>query len=226
MADIKFILVGLLLIVGGSFIGGCDESKKKAPEEEYTFGDTELQKFDLQKRLEKRYSDPKSHYQLGKIYQSEGLWDKAIFHFKAALSYDPINWASAAATVKVLYQDGKKIKAINTTDLYTATANYSAGSLLSLGEAFQKEMLDDEALTCYHKALKIAPNSADLNKQIGYYYYEKKDLIRAEQYFRRSFEIKPSSEVSGALGKLGISVELPRRELSVPEEPAPDASDE
>ncbi len=109
------------------------------------------------------------------------------------------------------------------TELYSAAANYSAGSLLLLGRAFQNEMLDDEALSCYHKALKIAPNSADLNKQIGYYYRGKNDLIRAEQYLRRSFEIKPSPEVSGALGRLGIPVELDRRERVVPEETVEDA---
>ena len=52
---------------------------------------------------------------------------------------------------------------------------------MNLGKAFQTEMLDDEALACYNQALKIAPDSAELNKQIGYYYYEKNDLIRAEQ---------------------------------------------
>ncbi len=218
MADMRIILVVLFLIYGGWFSGGCNDPVGDATEEEHSYVDPELRKFELQQQLEKKFNDPHIHYELGKIYQSEGLWDKALFEFKIALSYDPVNWSSATATVKVLYQDGRKSEAVAKTELYSAAANYSASSLLLLGRAFQREMLDDEALVCFHKALKIAPNSAELNKQIGYYYRDKNDLIRGEQYLRRSFEIDPSPEVSGALGKLGIPVELPRRERVVPEE--------
>jgi tetratricopeptide (TPR) repeat protein len=218
MAHMRIILVGLLLVVCGGFIGGCRRPVKTTTDDDYTFVDPELRKLDLQRRLEKRYNDPDIHYELGKIYQSEGLWEKAIFHYKIAFSIDPVNWTSAAATVKAHYQAGRKTKAISMTEYYSAKANYSASSLLLLGRAFQNEMLDDEALACFHRALKIAPDSAELNKQIGYYYQGKNDLIRAEQYLRRSLEIKPSRDVSRALGTLGIPVELPRRRRVTPEE--------
>lgn len=213
MADIKTIRNAGLLLFCVFLICGCPQKKDKEIENEFSAGGSELRKFELQQKLTKRYSDPELHYELGKIYQSEGLWDKAIFEFDIAKSYDPVHWESAAAIVKTLYQNGKKDRAVFMAERYARQAAFSASHSLSLGKAFQNETLDDEALVCYTQALEIAPNSAELNKQVGYYYQEKNDLIRAEQYFRRSFEIDPSPEVGAALGSLGIKVERPESPL-------------
>jgi len=209
MADIKitrWLVVFLLLVL---LVCGCEEGRKSETEVEAPLVDSNTRKVELQQRLAKKYNDPDTHYELGKIYQSEGLWDKAIFEFEIAKSYDPVNWESVAAIIKTLYQDGKKERAGAMSAKYIKKSGYSAGSSLGLGKAFQGELLDDEALKCYSQALTIAPDSAEVNKQIGYYYHEKNDLIRAEQFFRRSFDIKPTPEVAGALGRLGIGVELP-----------------
>jgi len=217
MADIKIIRSVAFILFSVLLVCGCQQPQNKPIEDEIDFVGSDLRKLELQQRLDRKYNDPGIHYELGKIYQSEGLWDKAIFEFTLAKSYDPVNWESAAAIVKTLYQDGKNDQAKATAEKYIKQAGYSAGSSLNLGKAFQTEMLDDEALTCYNHALKIAPTSAELNKQIGFYYYEKNDLIRAEQFLRRSFEIEPTPEVSGALGRLGIAVNLPRLERAEPE---------
>lgn len=217
MAEIKIIRSAVFILFSVLFVFGCQQVQQDPIESELTPIGSDLRKLELQQRLDRKYNDPEIHYELGKIYQSEGLWDKAIFEFTLAKSYDPVNWESAAAIVKTLYQDGKNDQAKTAAEKYVKQAGYSAGSSLSLGKAFQSEMLDDEALACYNQALKIAPSSAELNKQIGYYYYEKNDLIRAEQYLRRSFEIDPTSDVSGALGRLGIAVDLPRLERAKPE---------
>jgi tetratricopeptide (TPR) repeat protein len=215
MADFKIIRSAVLLFLV-FLVCGCPEKNNNVGNEIPPVG-SDLRKIELQRRLDRKYNDANIHYELGKIYQSEGQWDKARFEFKTARSYKPANWDSAAAIVKTYYQDGKNDTAIAMAEKFVKKAGYSAASSLSLGKAFQNEMLGDEALTCYSQALKIAPNSAEVNKQIGYYYYEKNDLIRAEQYLRRSFEIHPSGDVSGALGRLGITVNLPRSELDQPE---------
>lgn len=217
MADIKIIRSMAFILFSVLLVSGCRPIQQKTIEDEQALVGSDLRKLDLQRRLDRKYNDPEIHYELGKIYQSEGSWDKAIFEFTLAKSYDPVNWESAAAIVKTLYQDGKNNQAKAAAEKYVKQAGYSASSSLNLGKAFQSEMLDDEALACYNQALKIAPSSAELNKQIGYYYYEKNDLIRAEQYFRRSFEIDPTPEVSGALGRLGIAIDLPRLERAEPE---------
>lgn len=225
MADKRNLWCVVLLVILAMAVCGCNEPQRDITGQEESYIGTDVRKFELQRKLEKKYNDPQIHFELGKIYQSEGLWDKAIFEFDIAKSYDPVNWGSAAAIVKVFYQDGKNERAIIKAEFFTEEASFSAGSSLLLGMAFRDEMLDDEALTCYQQARRIAPNSAEVNKQVGYYYLNKNDLVRAEQYFRASFKIYPSAEVSGALGRLGIPVDLPRRERQASEDPVNGASE-
>jgi len=62
------------------------------------------------------------------------------------------------------------------------------------------------------QAMNLAPNSAKINRQIGYYYLNKKDLIRAKEYLTRSFQLDPvQPDVAGELGRLGVAVRIPRK---------------
>ena len=91
-------------------------------------------------------------------------------------------------------------------------ASSSAEASLRLGQAFQKELLDEYALSCYQQAQALAPNSALLHRQIGYYYLSKGDKVMAQDYLRRSFQLDPyQAEVAGELGRLGVVVQIPRK---------------
>jgi len=58
----------------------------------------------------------------------------------------------------------------------------------------------------------LAPNSAKINRQIGYYYLSKNDKNRAKDYLTRSFQLNPNQpEVAGELGRLGVGVKIPRK---------------
>jgi len=221
MANIRFIQSAAIILFSLILFCGCQEKSKETTPEKPLLIDSHSRKLELQQMLVTKYNNPEIHYELGKIYQSEGAWDKAIFEFHVAKSNAPVHWRSAAAIVKTYYQDGKKERAIVTAEKYIKQASYSAGASMDLGRAFHNELLDDEALTCYNQALKVAPNSARLNKQIGMYYREKNDLIRAEQYLRRSFDIDPTPEVARELGKLGITVDIKRKEIKKPVKKAP-----
>ena len=97
-------------------------------------------------------------------------------------------------------------------DMYINQTSASARHSALLGRAFQKIGLDEYALLCYQQALNLAPNSAAINKQIGYYYLSKQDKVRAEEYLRRSFQIDPyQPEIAGELGRLGVEVKVPRK---------------
>ena len=78
--------------------------------------------------------------------------------------------------------------------------------------AFQKEILDEYAMACYQQALRRAPNSAKIHRQMGYYYLSKGDRARAQDYLTRSFHLDPHQpEVAGELGRLGVPVRIPRK---------------
>ena len=204
--SIRMLIAGLLLFV---FFGGCNLNRKKA--EVVVPTREELKRAEVNKRLDKKWDDANAHYELGKIYMTDGMWSQAENEFNIAMGYDPVHWDSAAALVRTLIESDKKTKAKILAENYIKRGRYSASASLLLGKAFQKEHFDEYAITCFEQALRIAPDSAGLNKEVGFYYLSKKDEVRAVSYLKHSFEIDPrQSDVARALGKLGVRVELPR----------------
>jgi tetratricopeptide (TPR) repeat protein len=129
-----------------------------------------------------------------------------------ALGFDPIHRQAQAAVVKLLAESGNLARSDLSAEIYMNQAGTSASASLRLGQAFQRELMDDYAVACYQQALSLAPNSAAIHRQIGYYYLSKADKVRAEEYLRRSFQIDPyQAEVAGVLGRMGVVVQVPRK---------------
>jgi len=208
---ILLIVVGLTLITAG-----CNEKQKTATGEKISdkelSGETEKQKTVLLKDLDSKYENPKAHYELGKLYHSQGLWDKAEWEYNKTLAFDPMHHDAQASIAKLLVDKGDTAKSEVIADMYISQASVSAKHSLLLGRAFQDRGLDEYALACYKQAHNLAPNSVAINKQLGYYYLLKKDNANAEMYLRRTFELDPSqSEVAGELGRLGVQIQVPTK---------------
>jgi len=170
----------------------------------------EQRKADLLKTLDRKFENPQAHYELGLIYLEEKQWLKAEYHFSRAISFDPANCEAQAAMVKVFIESGDTAKAKTYADIYMNQAAGSATISHRLGFAFQKQLLDEYAFDCYMQALQLDPTSAKVHKQLGYYYLGKNDKVRAEEHFKRSFQLDPvQPDVAGELGKLGVEVRIP-----------------
>lgn len=144
----------------------------------------------------------------GKLHQANGFWSQAEHEFTVALSFDPVHRPSQAAMVKILFDSGQSARAKLSADFYMNQALTSSVGSLELGTAFQNEGLDNYALTCYQKALSLAPTEAKVNKQLGYYYLKKGDNEKAKGYLIRSFQTDPyQPDVAGELGKLGVAIQ-------------------
>ncbi len=207
----KFI--GLALLVCTLLFGGCGLPGKsaKAPKE-IEITPTEKKKAELLRQIDRKFENPDAHFELGQLYQDEGLWAQAENQYKTALNFDPVHRRAQAARVKVLMDSGDTAKAELLADIYMEQASNSAAGSLRLALAFQKQGLDENALTCYRQALRLAPNSAKINRQIGYYYLSKSNKEQAREYLSRSFQLNPNQpEVAGELGRLGVAVRIPRK---------------
>ena len=170
----------------------------------------DIQKAQLLEKLDKKWESPDTHFQLGQLYHAQGIWEKAEYHYNIALGFDPVHRDAQAATVKVLADSGDRTKSQITADLYISQASSTAGSLLGLGLGFQRQQLDQYALQCYNKALSMAPNSATVNRQMGYFYLSRKDNARAKEFLTRSFQLNPNQpDVANELGRLGVEVRIP-----------------
>ncbi|MHC4551959.1 MAG: tetratricopeptide repeat protein [Planctomycetota bacterium] len=199
--------VTILVLVSAICLSGCSLFQKK--EEDPTT--TEKEK--LQQQLDRKFENPKAHYKLAKIYHTEGLYDKAEYHYRTALGFDPVLYKAQAARVKVLQDKGDTASSKMAADLYMDQAVVSAEASMLLGKGFQERQMDEYAVACYQQALALEPNSAVLFRQLGYYYLGKGDKVRAEENLRRSFQLDPyQSEVAGELGRMGVMVQIPREQ--------------
>ncbi|MGD9110472.1 MAG: hypothetical protein PVG93_05985 [Phycisphaerales bacterium] len=202
----KTIIISVIFSSFLLILGGCGKGSSEQPKE-IAATPAELQRAELQKTISRKFENPPAHYELGQGYQADGLWAQAQYHYNIAMSFDPAHRPAQAAMINCLRASGDTVKADTTADVYISQVSGSAEESLKLALAFQKERLDDLALTCYQQALRLAPNSAKINRQVGYYYRSKQDLVRAKEYLYRSFQLNPNQpEVAGELGRLGVDV--------------------
>lgn len=172
----------------------------------------EQRKADLLKTIDRKFENPQAHYELGQIYQSERQWIKAEYHYSIALSFDPALTQAQAATIKVYIDSGDTAKSKTYAEILIGKVTGSADASYRLGLAFQQQLLDEYAFDCYMQALYLDSTSAKVHKQLGYYYLGKNDKVRAEEHFKRSFNLDPvQPEVAGELGRLGVEVRIPRK---------------
>jgi tetratricopeptide (TPR) repeat protein len=165
----------------------------------------------LQQELNKKFDNPPAHYELGQLYHSQGNWLKADWHYDQAISFNPVYREAQAAKVKMQFDKGDRSKGEYLANMYISQAASSPEQLLTLGEAFEKQHLNDYALKCYETALKMTPDSAPVNRQLGYYYLKNNKPEQAKDFFIRSFQLNPSQpDVAGELGKLGVAVRIPQ----------------
>ncbi len=209
--DLITVFTFALLLLCTTLFVGC-KSQGVAGTGEVRTVPAEQRKADLLKTLDRKFENPQAHYELGQIYQSERQWLKAEYHYNTALSFDPALSEAQAATVKVFLESGNIAKSKTYADIRINQAASSADASFRLGLAFQKQLLDEYAFDCYMQALHLAPTSAKVQKQLGYYYLGKNDKVRAEEHFKRSFQLDPvQPEVAGELGRLGVEVRIPRK---------------
>jgi len=172
----------------------------------------EQRKAELLKQLDLRFENPDVHFELGQLYRAEGQWTKAEYHYDIALGFEPAHRPAQAALVKGLVDNGETAKAEQYAKAYINRVSSSAMASLQLADSFHKQGLDKYALTSYKQALRLAPNSSEVNKQLGYYYLSRDDKAQAKDYLSRSFQLNPNQpDVAGELGRLGVVVKIPRQ---------------
>ena len=207
----KLQFISLTFLICTLLFAGC-ESRRAKELKEIERTPAEQEKAQLLKQLDRKFEDPDGHYELGKLYQVDGLWAQAEHEYTIVLGFDPVHRRAQAARVKVLLSSGDTAGSEFSANFYMNQASTSAVGSLRLAMAFQKELMDDYALACYRQALRLAPNSAKINRQIGYYYLSKANQAMAQEYLSRSFQLNPRQpEVAGELGRLGIPVRIPRK---------------
>lgn len=205
----RIIITGVIILLPFT---ACNRSSSRGPTE-IPETPQDREKARLMTEIDRDFEDSEAHYKLGQLYQNDGLWSKALHEYNVAVSFNPAHRNAQAGTIYVLQAMGDKAKADMTADTYIMQTSGSAEESLRLALAFQKEKLDDLALRSYEQALRLSPNSAKVNRQIGYYYLSKGDKVRAREYLYRSFQLnRKQADVAGELGRLGVDISGARLE--------------
>jgi tetratricopeptide (TPR) repeat protein len=187
------------MVLVAAVLAGCQTRKEVTP--------PTIEK--LNKQISLNFRDSEAHYELGKIYQDKGDYQKATFEYNNALNFDPVNRDAQACMVKSYRLMGDDQQAAEKARIYLQQTSQLPEDSISLGRAFEHEGVSDYALAAYEQALKLAPKSAVPYKQLGYYYLGRKDQNMAVTYFKQSFELDPyQKDVAYELGKLGIRVKV------------------
>jgi Tfp pilus assembly protein PilF len=146
-------LAGLVLVVT-VLAGGCGKSSEHELLDVSVAG-ADQRKGELLNEIEAKYGNPDAHYELGKLYQADGLLSKAEWEYNVALGFDPVHRKAQAALVKLLADSGNDERSKLSAEIFMNQAGSTAQASLLLGHAFQKEFLDDYAVTCYQQALEL-----------------------------------------------------------------------
>ena len=218
----SYALFFITLVFTLSFMG-CpppDESDQVPRLSKPTREQSEQRKLQLLKEIKNRFDNPEAHFELGQLYQAEGLLISAEYHYNQALRFDPVYRDAQAAMVKMKMENGDTAGAKLQADTYMRQVATSAAGSRRLAMAFQKQGMDEYTLACYQQSIRLEPHSAETFKQIGYYYLSKNDKVRARDYLSRSFEIKPNQpDVALTLGQLGVEIKIPEKTETVPGQP-------
>ncbi len=213
---LAFVLCPLVSVFCALLFGGCQSFGAGRAKSSAVGGVpttlAEEKKAKLLKVIDRKFEHPRAHFELGQLYQADGLWSQAEHEYNVALSFDPAHREAQAAMVKVLIESGDTARSEIYADIYMNQVASSETESFKLGLAFQHQGLDGYALGCYRQALHLAPTSAKVNRQIGYYYLSRGDREQAKSYLSRSFQLDPlDAEVAGELGRLGVAVAIPRK---------------
>jgi len=210
LAVLRLVLF-LLVMVASVFAPGCNSGLSSSPPVD-SVGNVPSEKTETQllTEVERKFENPAAHYELGVFYHRSQQWLKAEYHYDQALAFDPALRAAQAGKVKMYTDRGDTAKAEQFAGSYMRQAGRDANESLRLAWEFEKLGLNAYAMRCFRTALSAAPNSPEVNKQMGFYYLGKGDNANAKQYLQRSFELNPRQpDVAGALGRLGVVVESP-----------------
>ena len=206
------VLSGLAVLL----VGGCTETNSST--ESVNTGavmPTLSPEVELLRQIDKKFENPQAHYELARLYHRQGQWTKAEYHYDLALGFQPGFIAAQAGYAKLFMDEGQRAKGEQLANDYIRQAASNAMASTKLGWEFESLGLSDDAIRCFQQALSVAPDSAEVNKQMGLYYLDRGDKDRARQYLSRSIELNPvQPDVAGQLGRLGVVIETAK-----PEEP-------
>lgn len=184
---------------------------------------------DLTKAVASQPDNVVIRYDLGRAYLAAGNMDKAINEFRQAVDRRP-NYAPAQlALAKLYYLKREYANSIAAADrvLAATQARPSPDAILvkALAQAGAGQV--DNAQTLLEQAVKVYPNIADLQFELGRIYLSKRQMPQAEAAFRKAVEAKPTdfkgvtglAEIYASQGRMDYAIDFLKQKVATVENP-------
>ena len=127
----KMQFISLTFLMCALLLCGCDQLRKDAKKKSPGTGKigktpSEQKKAKLLKQIDRKFENPRAHFELGQLYQADGMWIQAENEYKTALNFEPAHKQAQAARIKVLLALDDKDKAEFLVNEYMNQASNSA----------------------------------------------------------------------------------------------------
>ncbi|UCF87110.1 MAG: tetratricopeptide repeat protein [Nitrospiraceae bacterium] len=151
--------------------------------------------------LRKNPSDYRAHNNLGYAFQTQGLMNKALEHYRTAVKLKP-RYPKAHNNLGIAYQARGFIdRAIEHYKIAVNLKPDYPNALYNLGNAYNLKGLYDMAIENYKAALELNPSNYRAQNNLGVAYKSQGHLSEAIEHYRAAIEIKPNySEAYTNLG--------------------------
>ena len=143
------------------------------------------------------------HYDLGRQYYIQQLYDRAKIEFRIALDFNPNSVAAMVSLAKCLLFEKNYNDAMNFLNQAVSKDPYNYEALVTLAACNAGLNQYQEAIKNYQALIKIGYTSTSIYNALGQAYFKIGDLKRAAEAFQSSLEINPKQpEVQNILTKL------------------------
>lgn len=144
----------------------------------------------------------RGHYNLGVVYQEQGMNDKAVKEFKTAIRLNP-NLSKAHYNLGTIYQSGGSVdEAIKEFETAIAINPKHTKAHYNLGLAYQSKGLNEKALGHYFRAVTLDPSFSKAYYNLAVSYQAKGRVEEAIKYYRTVVELEPNHLAHNNLGSI------------------------
>ncbi len=158
-------------------------------------GDLELRR--LRQFLAANPKNPEARLLLGRYYESRGLPDLALEHYRLAAAQFPESPVIALTLAKTLRAMGEPTEAVRTLKEYAGRQSKANWEVLSLEAILEDEQTHHSIAEGAHRsAIAAAPERSDLHNNLGYNLLTQGRTDAAIEEFRRAIELDPKSDIA------------------------------
>ncbi len=137
----------------------------------------------------------KTHYNLAQIYDNEGQYNQAMFHYEQVIKSEPEHWGIDKVYFnlgKIYRLRGEQDKALTYWKKAVEIKPAFLEARMSLAELYKERGMYSEAIAQYKKAAEIVPKNWNVYFNLGLLYTKQGLSKEAAEYYEKAVKCNPN----------------------------------